>query len=170
MTWLSFDFGVTAVNGLLRWDSSTCTSIYMYEAAWRSEDKWPCDVCGVKLVAVRYVWLLILLCCQWRRKRTSSACLWGTTSRLSFGHSRWNKRGYFHKTVIDRNVIQQELNTTVGGQQILSGRHLQMALLFNRCDACCRFWLIKETLCSFFKVISSFWVPTRIGFHVLMLW
>lgn len=72
--------------------------------------------------------------------------------------------------VIDRNVIQQELNTTVGGQQILSGRHLQMALLFNRCDACCRFWLIKETLCSFFKVISSFWVPTRIGFHVLMLW
>lgn len=38
------------------------------------------------------------------------------------------------------------------------------------CDACCRFWLIKETLCSFFKVISSFWVPTRIGFHVLMLW
>lgn len=34
--------------------------------------------------------------------------------------------------VIDRNVIQQELNTTVGGQQILSGRHLQMASFFNR--------------------------------------
>lgn len=34
--------------------------------------------------------------------------------------------------VIDRNVIQQEMNTTVGGQQILSGRHLQMASFFNR--------------------------------------
>ncbi len=146
MTQLPFDFTVTAANGLLWWDGSTCTLIYMYEAAWRSGKKvtlwcpqgnsggvvaiggdgWGCFL-EPGSFSTLCVWLLYLkwrLLVQLPKTHTSIISLvTGTTlyywEWLNDSSTPKLTQAQFHTFIIDHYIIKQEVTTTVSVQQFL---------------------------------------------------